>query len=337
MTVDYTEYNEGHASAQPIGPDVKIRPVRSLPGDMSNAERTSLKADEVSAFQSRGFLVKRGVLSKSETLTIALDYFWSKVPHSILQRDDPDTWLDSPHEKWEEEDIPNVGVLRGTNWKMRSPGPDGVGTESFLVDGIANHPAMIEIVSHFLGAPVKPASRVRGIYGVLPKHPDTNEKLHPHGDYMAAEISAMVLLHDTDPKSGSYTVWPGSHARMHMQWDKVHGSTIGDSNADGYRLTKDQILRDTDPVEFTGSAGDVIFWHPRMLHSAEVNCTCESNFPKVRIIVPCDYQRAGMTCIDNLEHGPDPVYQWWVDTRNTAEDVYSTPRNMWDRWGFARA
>ena len=121
---------------------------------------------------------------------------------------------------------------------------------------------------------------------------------------------------------------------MHIHWDKVHGSTIAESKSEGFRLTRDQVLRDTDPVEFTGHAGDAIFWHPRILHSAGVNYTASSDAPTVRIIVPCDYQRAGRTYVDNLDHGPGPVYQWWVNTRNTVKDVESLSTNMWDEWGF---
>lgn len=332
--MNYTEYNEGHASAQPIADDVHFKPVQLLNADLGNSDNKSLSNEEIESFKLRGFLVKRRVLQDSKALNAALNHFWERVPRGIIQRDDPNTWWDSPHSKLKEEDVPNVGMLRGTNWKMRSPGPSGIGTESFLVDGIANHPSMIDVVESFLGAPVNPVTRVRGIYGVLPKKVDAKETLHPHGDYMASELSAMVLLHDTPPHSGGFTVWPGSHVRMHLHWDKVHGSTIGESKAEGFRLARDQVLRDTDPVEFIGTAGDVIFWHPRLLHSAGVNFSLDIGQPRVRIIVPCDYQRADMTYIDNLDHGPGPVYQWWVDTRNTAEDIESSSNNMWDRWAI---
>ena len=314
---------------------MKLRPVQPLDADFPNSTEPELSRDEIHSFKRRGFLIKRGVLRDSSVLDEAQSYFWSNVPRGIIRRDEPATWFDSPHTKMNPEDHPLVGALRGTNWKMRSPGVNGIGSEPFLVDGIANHPRMTEIVGSFLGSEVKHVSRVRGIYGVLPKEADVHETLHPHGDYMAAELSAMVLLHDTPPRYGGFTVWPGSHVRLHCHWDKVHGSTIDESRAEGYRLTRDQVLRDTSPVEFTGNAGDVIFWHPRLLHSAGVNFSSETGNPLVRIIVPCDYQRAGMTYLDNMDHGPGPLYQWWVDTRNTVEDCQSTPDNMWDRWGFA--
>ena len=61
------------------------------------------------------------------------------------------------------------GLLVRSNWKMRSR--DGIGTEDFLVDGIANHPAMRALAEAFIGAPVKRARRVRGIYCIFPKAP----------------------------------------------------------------------------------------------------------------------------------------------------------------------
>ena len=93
-------------------------------------------------------------------------------------RDDPASWMDSPQVKWTPEDHAKIGILRGRNWKMRSPGANGIGTEPFLVNDIANHPTMVAIVSAFLGARVEPVTHVREIYGVFPKHSDAAERLH---------------------------------------------------------------------------------------------------------------------------------------------------------------
>ena len=328
----YTEYNVGHASAQPKAREIVARePVVFEDPDFLTPGPTLSKA-EAGHFKKNGFIVKRGLIDDAEAFEEAIDYLWTNVPRGVLQRDDPATWLDSPDEKWVEDDVPRVGRLSHGNWKMRSPGANGVGTESFLVDRIANHPNMVAMARAFFDAPIKPARRVRGIYAVLPKPSTAPGRLGPHADYMAAELSAMVLVHEILPRSGGFTLWPGSHLRLHPHWDTVHGGTITDDRREGFRAARDAVLRDITPVEFTGNAGDVVFWHPRTVHSAGVNYSADVDHPTVRVVVPCDYQRAGMTYFDDEEYGPGEKYQWWVDTRNYREDVPATGDNIWEGW-----
>ena len=330
----YTEYNLGHATGQPTAADAAPRePVTFAdPGCATSGPR--LSAGEVAHFKEHGFLVKRRLIDDDEAFARIADYLWANAPRGILRRDDPTGWLDSPHEKWTDEDVEQVGRLAHGNWKMRSPGASGIGTEPFLVERIANHPHMIEVARTFLGAPIKPSRRVRGIYAVLPKPVGAAARLGPHADYMAAQFSAMVLVHEVRRRSGGFTVWPGSHLRLHPHWDTLHGGRISADRSDGFRLARDAVLRDITPVEFTGGAGDVVFWHPRMLHSAGVNYSAESGRPTVRLIIPCDYQRAGCTYFDDDEYGPGEKYQWWVDTRNFREDVPATADNVWSGWAI---
>ena len=328
----YTEYAVGHASAQPKAKDISpCQPTVFEDPDFLTPGPT-LNAAEVAHFKEQGFIVKRRLIDDEEAFEQTIDYLWNNVPRGIMKADDPDTWLDSPHEKWTEEDIPRVGRLIHDNWKMRSPGPKGIGTESFLVDRIANHPNMIATVRAFFDAPIKPPRRVRGIYAVLPKPSSRPGRLGPHADYMAAELSAMVLLHEILPRSGGFTLWPGSHLRLHPHWDTVHGGVISEARREGFRQSRDTVLRDITPVEFTGHAGDVVFWHPRTMHSAGVNYSADRGNPTVRLVVPCDYQRDGMTYYDDEEYGPGERYQWWVDTRNYREDVATTTDNIWEGW-----
>ena len=289
---------------------------------------------EAQFFKQHGYVIKRGLLNNRNQLSKAVEYLWENVPGQILKKDDPDTWTDSPAKHWTTADHERVGLLYGTNWKMRSRGRNGIGTERFLVDEIANHPVMLATAESFLGARIKPVERVRGIYAVLPQPLGREGSLGPHGDYMAAQLSAMILVDDVDSSCGGFTVWPGSHRLLHLQWDRVHGSVITGDRVMGYRDTRDQVLSEITPVEFSGHCGDVVFWHPRLIHSAGVNQSIALGKPRVRVIVPCDYQTAGQTYIDDLEYGPGPLYQWWVDTRNFAEDEKSAPNNMWNSWAI---
>lgn len=326
------EYNQGHASGQPISDHVKVKEPRVYQDPPELEGMGSVTSDDAAHFVEQGFLVKRRLVKDLPALRCAVDLLWDNVPRNILKRDDPSTWIDSPHEKWLEEDVDLVGRLFKGNWKMRSRGARGLGTQSFLVDRVANCQAVIDVAKQLLGSSVEPVRRVRGVYAVFPKQPGEHWTLGPHGDYMASQLSAMVLANDIRPHCGGFAVWPGSHVRLHSCWDKVHGSTITGSNTSKYPKVRDAVLADTTPVEFSGEAGDVVFWHPRLLHSAGVNCSAEEGNPIVRVLIPCDYQRAGLSYYDDLEFGPGPMYQYWVDTRNFREDVLATASNMWRNW-----
>lgn len=324
------DYNTGHASAQEIAADIAVPPARSYEDQFQNSSNT-LTAAEIEFFKSEGYLVKRGVIDDSELFGQVIDHLWNHVPRQILVRDDPETWLDAPHRKWTEQDHEEVGLLHLGNWKMRSRGR--IGTESFMVDGIANHPAMLTLVRQFLGENLKPVGRVRGIYAVLPKPLRAKGSLGPHSDYAAGQLGAMVVADHMPPGAGGFTVWPRSHTRLHECWDTCLGSGISDDKRDSYRDVRDAILRDTEPVETHGEPGDVVFWHHRLLHSAGVNRTADSK-PLVRVIVPCDYQVGGKTYFDDEVYGPGERYQWWLDCRNFVEDEPPTSTNLWSGWAI---
>lgn len=328
------DYNVGHATTQAVADGVRPRDAQCFEAPAFTNGEPTLSAEEIDYFKTHGFIFKRRLLDDDATFRKVVDHLWSLVPRNILSRDDAATWLNAPHERWTEEDAKNVGLLARGNWKARSRGKRGIGTEPFLVDGIANNPRMMAVAEAFLGASIKPAKRVRGIYAVLPKPPSAKGALGPHADYMAAQISAMVFVDAIPKHSGGFTVWPGSHHVLHPHWDRVHGSTIDEVRKEGFARARDDVLRTITPVEFFGGAGDVVFWHPRLLHSAGINCSADHDRPIVRVIVPCDYQIAGQTYFDDLDYGPGRKYQWWVDTRNFREDVDTTPDNIFQGWGI---
>jgi ectoine hydroxylase-related dioxygenase (phytanoyl-CoA dioxygenase family) len=119
----------------------------------------------------------------------------------------------------------------------------------------------------------------------------------------------------------------------HFYHTTVYGP-LDPNRAEQYVRARDDVLRQVTPVEFHGKAGDVVFWHPRLVHGSGVNYSADQDRPVVRYIVPCEYQRDGLTSYFNLSHGPAPNRQWWVDTRNFREDVPATKDNVWNGWTF---
>jgi len=319
-----------HPTATPIAEDVVIREAEVFVDPNFTNGDPALSDDEVAFFKENGFLVKRRIMDEHEAFERIVDYVWENVPRGLMKREDTQTWLGMPHEQWTEDDEASVGQLTGSGWKMRSRG--GIGTEPFFVDKIANHPGMRKMVSLFIGKPVKQVQRARGAYIAFPKPPGSKGRLGPHADHISSQLSAMVLVDEVPPKCGGFTIWPGSHRLLYPCWDTTQGSGLSSDRAAQYARIRDGALRDITPIEFPGNAGDVIFWHPRLLHSPGINHSADFDRPVLRVIVPCDYQKDGRTFFDDLVYGPGPNHQWWIDARNFREDVPPTADNMWDGW-----
>ena len=298
--------------------------------ELEGNDQIELSRAEVDFFKDQGFIVKRGLIPDRECLARIVDYVWKCVPRSIIQRDNAEGWSSYEEDQWTKEDSLKVGLLHTGMWKMRSP--RAVGTEKFILDSTANHPQVRQVVAQFLDGPIKVCDRVRGVYVILPKPNGTAVKLGPHADHAAAQLCAMVLVDDVLPRSGGFTVWPTSHRRLHNYWKTIVSAHWKDDAKEAFVAEQTEILNTIRPMEFVGNAGDVVFWHPRLLHSAGVNESAELGDPRVRYVVPCDFQVDGHTLYDDDVVGPGEKHQWWVDTRHFVEDVVATEENIWHGW-----
>jgi hypothetical protein len=328
------DYNHGHPASLPTSDDLPPTEPTSFTDPIYFKNATSLNDKEIKHFKTEGFIVKRGLINEPTIFAQVANHIWENVPRALIQRDKPNTWIEPPEDQWTEEDSLQVGLLAHNNWKIRSRGPDGIGTEGFLIDNIANHPNVREVVKNLIGEPVQKARRVRGIYCVFPSKRGAINRYKAHVDYMASHLAAMVIADDIGPRCGGFMLWPGSHLALHPYWNTVHGGGMDPDQAANFQKAREKIIRETTPVEFTGSAGDVMFWHPRALHSAGINRSIESGHPIVRVIIPCDFQRDGRAYVDDNQYGPGEDYQWWIDARNFKEDDVPTADNMWDDWAI---
>ena len=328
------DYNHGHPASLPISDDFPLPEPITFFDPLYFEKSTYLNDKEIEHFKREGFLVKRRLIDDPAIFVQVANHIWGNVPRALIQRDKPETWIDPPEDQWTEDDALQVGLLAHNNWKIRSKGPNGIGTEDFLVNKVANHSNVRQVVKNLIGEPVKPARRVRGIYCVFPSKPGTENRYNVHVDYMASHLAAMVIADDIGPRCGGFMLWPGSHLKLHPYWSTIHGGGMDPDQATNFLAAREKIIKKTTPVEFTGSAGDVIFWHPRALHSAGINRSIESGKPIVRVIIPCDFQRDGRTYVDDKQYGPGEDYQWWIDARNLKEDEVPTADNMWDDWAI---
>ena len=328
------DYNEGHAASLAISSEISIKEPLTFRDPDYFDPTPFLNQQEIKHFKKEGFIVKRQLIKDEETFQKIKDHIWANVPRSLMKQNNPQTWIEPPENKWTESDSLKVGHLKHRNWKIRSKGSNGLGTEDFLVKNIANSPNMLKVVESLIGSPVRPPKRVRGIYCVFPSKPGSQEKYNVHVDYIPSHVTAMVIADQIRPGCGGFMLWPGSHIELHRYWNTAHGGGMDHETSQKFLGAREKIIRGTTPVEFTGSAGDVIFWHPRAIHSAGSNRSAEHSDPLVRVIIPCDFQLDGLAYVDDEKFGPSEDYQWWIDTRNFEEDMPPNTTNIWNDWAI---
>ena len=323
MAAEVSEYKQQSGLLTLLNP----RPYLDYP---LNSYSSTVDAEEIRHFKKVGFIVKRNLIKQHSQLNRIVDHVWKTVPAGVMTRDQPQSWFVGTQERWPLDRQEEIGALHHSNWKMRSK--EKIGRERFMLELTANHPAVQTAVRSLLGEGVRICERVRGVYVVLPKPPSRTGQLGPHVDHAAAQLCAMVLVDDVPPQTGGFTVWPGSHIALHEYWESCFGAHFNPARKDEFDAEFQRILREIEPVEFVGEAGDVVFWHPRLIHSAGVNYSADSAEPRIRVVVPCDFQKDGRQFFDDDVLGPGPDKQWWVDTRHFRGDPVPTKNNIWNDW-----
>jgi|GEM_PF-1491318 len=145
-------------------------------------------------------------------------------------------------------------------------------------------------------------------------HLDGYAKFDENPEVHAFSVGATVYLDDVPPRTGGFTVWPGSH-RVAAKYFEDHAlETIGGKpnsaklpamgdepgEWDYTRRYHDQ----ADPYEVSGDAGTVVLWHSRLLHSRGIN-TGED----VRIAAIKRFQREGED--DTVRDAAPNLFKYW--------------------------
>ncbi len=151
------------------------------------------------------------------------------------------------------------------------------------------------------GWPFWAGRELRGLYGVLPEERTTKSpsfdaaaRASAHNDPIPSHLVASALVDDLAPGGGGLALFPRTHTAL---WEAdAQGKLLGDiarsfqlnvpdpnSGAGGWTfvptLNADVVARVKDasrpdafvPVEFYGSAGDVVLWHARLFHGGTPN------------------------------------------------------------------
>lgn len=321
------------------------RPDRFHAGSAS----VSLDQDQLAFFRAQGYLLLPRALDP-DGCARARDALWQSLPaDSDIRRDDPATHFGPFSEKDSQHHPVNSRV--GFRWQLRENG-----TEQFLTDlvysdrlmsvaeqllgtGMVRQPVVNGSVMGsrgyaWPGGPVDPALNsegIRGTYATLPTRADAGESpgyANAHTDGHPFMLSMVGLIDDCPPGGGAFTVWPGSHRRLYpvfwMQYDQARipyyehlPSYKGLLQPKAYDEELARILEDTEPVDCWGSAGDVVIWHHRLVHSAG-----ENHSSVIRQAVLADFNR---TDLDRLRPDPPQADMWrdWSDAVRQSEGIYS--------------
>jgi hypothetical protein len=238
----------------------------------SNGRVSFLSAEEVAFFRVNGYVVKRGVLDP-EKMARARDYMWSKMPPTF----DPESWT-----TWSGtvEDYKGPHTIADTLGRVKLRGE--ARELPFLLDLLPRNPVVFGVAEQLLGrGSVAAPKRIRGIYCTFPL-PDSGLPPVPgHLDLHPYHLGVTAYLDQVLECGGAFTVWPGSHRAVFP-----HFKTLLANEAEGTLQGELNRLEGKAGVEILGGAGDVIFWHHRLLHAASRN-----RGRTVRQAVLCDFSR----------------------------------------------
>lgn len=293
-----------------------------------------LSAEEIGFFKENGFLIKKNLIEKrltDEALSKSWDYLLANVPlakGATLNRTELETWFDP---KW--SDMPaadNSGfyegrqpnVYQGTTVKLHD-----CGNSDFLLSLLPNNEGVRSIARQLLGPVLRPSRRTRGVYAIFPskrqKEPITGKMLGPHADRVCQQLNVCTYLNDVPPRNGGFTVYPGAHRIMYH----AHACESNWSPRPEYTDYLRRAVEETTPVELVGNAGDVIFWHGRMVHTAGIHVGSQ-----IRWAVFGDYSQ-DRQCLSEDEHRKLGQYEWFKDTQLFRDDP-APSTDMWKSWNI---
>ena len=341
----------------PVLPSVPLTSEQDPPG----ADQLGVTPDEISQFREQGFVVKRGLIPP-ETFKPFHELWWQQPPilEAHLHPDKPNTWV-SPGRFWPkgnrwslgknwmgENRWPNSDELRDgadTGERVgrlphkltRDIGNDvwrwhGIGHDPEFVRATSAHPNVLYMVETLLGGPVKLPHRNRGIYSIFPRLPeDPTPRLGPHMDQNISEMQVVTYIDDVEPRSGGFTIYPSSPQLLYPTSAQAHNWVTTNASIEAMDYIKTQI----QPVEICGKAGDVIFCHGWVVHSAgihegdRVRKAVVQDFNRVRRRGHMRWTAAGKRGGDRINCSMAGVFEISSEKDDDPEDGLREVTNQW--------
>ncbi|MBX3015599.1 MAG: phytanoyl-CoA dioxygenase family protein [Caldilineaceae bacterium] len=252
----------------------------------------ALSPEEVTFFQTNGYLIKRGILDPT-LLARARETMWAGAP-AQLQRDEPASWVGPFVER---SDDP-ASVRNHFTWKYRAPG-----SEAWMVELLPKNPTVWAIAEQLLGQGTLPEpERVRGIYCILPEGDLPAKPYSCHVDQHPFHLGVVAYIDTVPPDGGGFTVWPGSHRRFFPTFTTQYTFTPTEQTQAMQAEVNQQPY-----VDCYGNAGDVVFWHHRLGHSAGHNRSAQ-----IRQAVLYDFKKRDLAERQAVPPPPDLWTDWAI-------------------------
>ena len=221
--------------------------------------------EEIDHFKKHGYVVKQDVVD-SNLLDKAVERFWDVMG---LDRDDPESWTE--------------GGVRGNLPCSSDPDVRATLTESPIQDMCEELVGQntLNVSNYTFAKPVYPTGKSPDEWS-HPEHGHLDGHGLVEGVVGSFTIGVTVNMSDVKPKSGAFTVWPGTHRRVH-EYFRSHSLVNGLKSLQDEEGNWDDL---PEAVENPGPAGTVTFWHNMMMHNAGNNCgkdirmACVSRFKR---------------------------------------------------------
>jgi|TARA_B110000263_G_scaffold192940_1_gene170990 hypothetical protein len=208
-----------------------------------------LTIEDRSFFKENGYLIRRDLLTQQQ-IDAARDAIWEGLE---ADRENPATWI-------------------GAGPRVPVPSSHPALRATVMDSGVFS--AAEELVGKGQLNPGGPGAHLVFPTGDsewnMPTHGHLDGYYTPtngvaEGTVGLFHVGTTIYVEDIEPRGGSFTVWPGAH-RQAAAYFKDHSflSIEGGSSRDLFDLP--------EPVEVTGPAGTVCFWHGQMVHSGTKNC-----------------------------------------------------------------
>lgn len=329
--------------------------------DPPGADRLGLTSSEITQFREQGYVIKRGLIPQ-ETFEPFHRLWWQQPPIRAAKLDagDPSTWV-SPGRFWPEEnrwslpknwmgkgawpaaDEDRPGASRGERvgrlphkltrdignyvWRWH-----GIGHDPEFVRATSAHPNILYMVEALLGGPIKLPRRNRGIYSVFPRMPDDPEtRLGPHMDQNMTEMQVVTYIDDVEPRSGGFTIYPTSPQLLYPTSQQAHNWVATEASKEAM----DHIKANVQPIEFCGKAGDVIFCHGWVVHSAgihegdRIRKAVVQDFNRIRERSHMRWTAAGKNGGERINCRMDGVFEIFDDQGDDPADGMREVTNQW--------
>ena len=285
---------------------------------LTTISRDILKPHEVSFFKENGYIIKRQALDP-DLMQKDIDLTWQKLPDSF-ERTNPETWKGIVTDCMKTQSL----TLRRGLVRLRKC----LYSNELLMDLLPDNPIVWGVLEQLLGEgqveKMPRCHRRRGVNCIFPL-PESKYMLGPkdlsvlinalrlpHYDEGPKQIVTIGYLDDVLPGGGGLYLWPKSHRLMYRAFNSRSGkypNLLLPLVRSIYKLRR--------PVELHGGAGDVIFFHHRLLHRISINCTQRIRYATVWDFWSKDFERT----LDKSK--PLPMRD-------------STPcgKNMWEGWNI---